>query len=44
MVKIADNTVVEFSKNAVTAVLNSDGSEKTPEKTEKAEKDDKEKK
>jgi len=44
MVKIADNTVVEFSKNAITAVLNSDGSEKTPEKVEKTEKDDKEKK
>jgi preprotein translocase subunit YajC len=44
MVKIAENTVVEFSKNAITSVLNNDGSEKTPEKNEKSEKDDKEKK
>jgi preprotein translocase subunit YajC len=44
MVKIAENTVVEFSKNAITSVLNNDGTEKTPEKTEKIEKDDKEKK
>ena len=44
MVKIAENTVVEFSKNAITAVLNNDGTEKTPEKDEKREKDDKEKK
>jgi preprotein translocase subunit YajC len=44
MVKIAENTVVEFSKNAITSVLNNDGSEKTPEKPEKTEKDDKEKK
>ncbi len=35
MLKIAENTVVEFSKSAVTAILNSDGSEKTPEKEEK---------
>jgi preprotein translocase subunit YajC len=41
MVKIAENTVVEFSKSAVTTVLNTDGTDKTPEK---AEKDDKEKK
>ena len=44
MVKIAENTVVEFSKNAVTAVLNNDGTEKAVEKGEKTEKDDKEKK
>ena len=44
MVKIAENTVVEFSKNAITSVLNNDGSEKAPEKNEKGEKDDKEKK
>jgi hypothetical protein len=38
MVKIADNnTVVEFSKNAITSVMNSDGSSGT-------EKDEKEKK
>ena len=44
MVKIAENTVVEFSKNAITSVLNNDGSEKAPEKNEKSGKDDKEKK
>jgi hypothetical protein len=27
---------VEFSKSAVTAILNSDGTEKTPDKDEKA--------
>ena len=32
MVKIADNTVVEFSKNAISSVMSSDGSEKTPDK------------
>lgn len=42
MVKIAENTVVEFSKNAITTVMNSDGSEKTAEKgAEKEEKDKK---
>ena len=32
MIKIADNTVVEFSKSAVATIVNTDGSEKTPEK------------
>jgi preprotein translocase subunit YajC len=41
MVKIAENTTVEFSKSAITTILNNDGTEKTPEKSEK---DDKEKK
>ncbi len=36
IVKIAENTKVEFSKSAVTAILNSDGTEKTPDKDEKA--------
>jgi preprotein translocase subunit YajC len=36
VLKISDNTKVEFSKSAVTAILNSDGSEKTPDKEEKA--------
>jgi preprotein translocase subunit YajC len=36
MVKIAENTVVEFSKGAVTNILNSDGSDRTPEKDDKA--------
>lgn len=31
MVKIADNTVVEFTKTAITSVLNKDGTEKQPE-------------
>lgn len=31
MVKIADNTVVEFTKSAITSVLNKDGTEKQPE-------------
>ncbi len=37
MVKIAENTVVEFTKSAVTSVLNKDGSEK-PADGETAEK------
>jgi preprotein translocase subunit YajC len=41
MVKIAENTIVEFSKGSITTVLNNDGTEKAPEKSEK---DDKEKK
>jgi len=41
MVKIAENTTVEFSKSAITTILNNDGTEKAPEKSEK---DDKEKK
>ena len=41
MVKIAENTSVEFSKSAITTILNNDGTEKAPEKSEK---DDKEKK
>jgi len=32
MVKIADDTVVEFTKSAITSIINSDGSEKTPDK------------
>jgi preprotein translocase subunit YajC len=45
MVKIAENTVVEFSKNAITSVMNSDGSEKTADKgAEKTDKEEKEKK
>ena len=36
MVKIAENTVVEFTKSAVTSVLNKDGSEKQTEGTEGA--------
>jgi preprotein translocase subunit YajC len=32
MVKIADNTVVEFTKSAITSVINKDGTEKQPEK------------
>ncbi|MBN1127863.1 MAG: preprotein translocase subunit YajC [Chitinispirillaceae bacterium] len=44
MVKIAENTVVEFSKNAITAVLNNDGSEKAPEKAGSGDRDDKGKK
>ncbi|MBN2035240.1 MAG: preprotein translocase subunit YajC [Chitinispirillaceae bacterium] len=39
MVKVAENTVVEFSKNAVTAVLNNDGTEKAAQKKETADKD-----
>jgi preprotein translocase subunit YajC len=35
MVKVADNTTIEFAKSAVTSVMNSDGSEKTAEKAEK---------
>ena len=31
MVKIAENTIVEFTKSAVTSVINKDGSEKQPE-------------
>jgi preprotein translocase subunit YajC len=31
MVKIAENTVVEFTKSAVTSVVNKDGSDKQPE-------------
>jgi preprotein translocase subunit YajC len=31
MVKIAENTVVEFAKNAVTTVINKDGTEKQAE-------------
>jgi preprotein translocase subunit YajC len=34
MVKIADDTVVEFSKSAITAVVNSDGVAATPEKAD----------
>jgi preprotein translocase subunit YajC len=41
MVKIAENTIVEFSKGSITTVLNNDGTEKSPEKSDK---DDKEKK
>jgi preprotein translocase subunit YajC len=41
MVKIAENTIVEFSKGSISTVLNNDGTEKAPEKSEK---DDKEKK
>jgi preprotein translocase subunit YajC len=41
MVKIAENTIVEFSKGSITTVLNNDGTEKAPEKSDK---DDKEKK
>lgn len=37
MVKIAENTVVEFTKSAVTAIVNKDGSEKQIE-TEKKDK------
>ncbi|MBN1577478.1 MAG: preprotein translocase subunit YajC [Chitinispirillaceae bacterium] len=33
MVKIAENTVVEFTKSAVTTVVNKDGSEKQAEAT-----------
>ena len=33
MVKIADNTVVEFTKSAVTSVLNKDGTEKQADGT-----------
>jgi preprotein translocase subunit YajC len=33
MVKIADNTVVEFTKSAVVSVINKDGSEKPAEPT-----------
>ncbi len=36
IVKIAENTKEEFSKSAVPAILNSDGTEKTPDKDEKA--------
>jgi preprotein translocase subunit YajC len=32
MVRVADNTVVEFSKSAITTVIAADGSEKAPEK------------
>ena len=38
MVKVADDTVVEFAKSAITTVINNDGSEKTPEKSEKEKK------
>jgi preprotein translocase subunit YajC len=41
MVKVAENTVVEFSKNAVTAILNNDGTEKTAQKDDAAGKDKK---
>jgi len=41
MVKIAETTIVEFSKSAIVSILNSDGSEKAIEKTEKDEKDKK---
>jgi preprotein translocase subunit YajC len=40
MVKIAENTVVEFTKSSITNVLNNDGSEKTADSS----KDEKEKK
>ena len=38
MVKIAENTVVEFTKSAVTTVLNKDGSEKQIEEETKEKK------
>jgi preprotein translocase subunit YajC len=44
MVKIAENTVVEFAKGHIQAVTNTDGSEKTDQQDDKAEKDEKEKK
>ena len=37
MVKIAENTVVEFSKSAITQIVNKDGTEKQAEKEDKKE-------
>jgi preprotein translocase subunit YajC len=38
MIKIADNTVVEYRKSAIAALLNDDGSEIVPQKGAKGEK------
>jgi preprotein translocase subunit YajC len=43
MVKIAENTVVEFTKSAVTSVINKDGSEKQPDTSKQSDTSNEEK-
>jgi preprotein translocase subunit YajC len=41
MVKVADDTVIEFAKSAITTVINNDGTDKTVQASEKSEKEKK---